>query len=249
MPVNKSSASVTTYPRGRFIDETHISVMTPDHDVRSSADAYRALRKAGMAPVRTSDNQLKLTVDEDMPLSRARSVVVAALEAEGIAVHPDVSARHSTKLSTERAIKDRTVIVRPTSTRWPGGVKVRIVAFGPDVRSGVRASLPIGSFAAMHPDAGKTRGDGTIRVHEDSLSDTADSHAEIKCPSPDHPLYPELRRLRQVAHDTSWAASQLAQDAERAFRNGDCDKAAELLEATKRTIAKERRKKPKTSRR
>jgi hypothetical protein len=66
----------------------------------------------------------------------------------------------------------------------------------------------------------------------------------IKCPSPEHPLYPELRRVRQVAHDTSWAASQLAQDAERAFRNGDCDEAAKMIEAAKRVIAKERRKKP-----
>ena len=65
----------------------------------------------------------------------------------------------------------------------------------------------------------------------------------VKCPSPDHPLYPELRRIRQVAHDTSWAASQLAQDAERAFRNGDCAKAAEMLEAAKGVIAKERRRK------
>jgi len=64
----------------------------------------------------------------------------------------------------------------------------------------------------------------------------------VKCPSAEHPLYPELRRIRQLAHDTSWGASQLAQDAERAFRNGDCDKAATLLESAKRVIAKERRK-------
>ena len=66
----------------------------------------------------------------------------------------------------------------------------------------------------------------------------------VKCPSPEHPLYPELRHIRQVAHDTSWAASQLAKDAEAAFRSGDCAKAATMLEAAKRVIAKERRKKP-----
>ena len=66
----------------------------------------------------------------------------------------------------------------------------------------------------------------------------------IKCPSPEHPLYPELRHIRQVAHDTSWTASQLAKDAEAAFRSGDCEKAAKMLEAAKRVIAKERRKKP-----
>ena len=66
----------------------------------------------------------------------------------------------------------------------------------------------------------------------------------VKCPSPEHPLYPELRRIRQVAHDTSWTASQLAKDAEEAFRSGDCEKAATMLEAAKRVIAKERRKRP-----
>ena len=66
----------------------------------------------------------------------------------------------------------------------------------------------------------------------------------VKCPSPEHPLYPELRHIRQVAHDTSWTASQLAKDAEDAFRNGDCEKAATMLEAAKRVIAKERRKRP-----
>ena len=64
----------------------------------------------------------------------------------------------------------------------------------------------------------------------------------VKCPSPEHPLYPELRHIRQVAHDTSWTASQLAKDAEEAFRSGDCAKAAAMLEAAKRVIAKERRK-------
>jgi hypothetical protein len=71
---------------------------------------------------------------------------------------------------------------------------------------------------------------------------TMKAHSTVKCPSPEHPLYPELRHIRQVAHDTSWTASQLAKDAESAFRNGDCDKAAKMLEAAKRVIAKERRK-------
>lgn len=69
---------------------------------------------------------------------------------------------------------DRSIIVRPTSTRWPGGVKVRVVKFGPDVRQGVRAVMPVGSLAVMHPDAGEKLPDGTVRVHEDELRDTAD---------------------------------------------------------------------------
>ena len=69
---------------------------------------------------------------------------------------------------------DRNIIVRPTSTRWPGGVKVRVVKFGADVRQGVRAVLPVGSFAVMHPDAGEKLPSGTVRVHEDDLRDTAD---------------------------------------------------------------------------
>jgi hypothetical protein len=72
--------------------------------------------------------------------------------------------------------------------------------------------------------------------------DEALANPAVKCPSPEHPLYPELRHIRQVAHDTSWGASQLAKDAEAAFRNGDCVKAAVMLEAAKRAIAKERRK-------
>ena len=69
----------------------------------------------------------------------------------------------------------------------------------------------------------------------------------VKCPSPEHPLYAELRHIRQVAHDTSWSAAQLAKDAEDAFRNGDCAKAAMMLEAAKRVIAKERRKRPRAT--
>lgn len=69
---------------------------------------------------------------------------------------------------------DRNIIVRPTSTRWPGGVKVRVVKFGADVRQGVRAVMPIGSLAVMHPDAGEKLPDGTVSVHEDELRDTAD---------------------------------------------------------------------------
>jgi hypothetical protein len=69
---------------------------------------------------------------------------------------------------------DRNIIVRPTSTRWPGGVKVRVVKFGADVRQGVRAVMPVGSLAVMHPDAGEKLPDGTVRVHEDYLHDTAD---------------------------------------------------------------------------
>jgi len=80
--------------------------------------------------------------------------------------------RHTTRSHASRL--DRHIIVRPTSTRWPGGMKVRIVKFGPDVRQGVRASLPVGSFAVMHPDAGQKLDDGTVRVHEDDLRDTAD---------------------------------------------------------------------------
>ncbi len=79
---------------------------------------------------------------------------------------------HSTISGVARP--DRSIFVRPTSTRWPGGIKVRIVKFGADVRQGVRAALPIGSLAAMHPDAGERLPDGTVRVHEDELRDTAD---------------------------------------------------------------------------
>lgn len=79
---------------------------------------------------------------------------------------------------------------------------------------------------------------GGKRSHATKIASPA-----VKCPSPEHPLYPELRHIRQVAHDTSWTASQLAKDAEAAFRSGDCAKAATMLEAAKRVIAKERRKK------
>jgi hypothetical protein len=48
-----------------------------------------------------------------------------------------------------------------------------VVKFGADVRQGVRASLPIGALAVMHPDAGEKLPDGTVRVHEDELHDTA----------------------------------------------------------------------------
>lgn len=88
------------------------------------------------------------------------------------------SGRVATKRPLERtprhiARPDRSVIVRPTSVRWHGGMKVRVVGFGADVRQGVRVALPVGSFAVMHPDAGERLADGTVRVHEDSLRDTA----------------------------------------------------------------------------
>src|SRR4029077_9954214 len=46
---------------------------------------------------------------------------------------------------------DRYIIVRPTSTRWPGGLKVRVIKFGADVRQAGRTALPVGSLAVMHP--------------------------------------------------------------------------------------------------
>lgn len=148
-------------------------------------------------------------------LSEARSI--ARLQGEGARG----SARHATKKSPaqlQREIDE--VIARPSGTqpllRGPG---------------------------LWHDRTREAR--EQIRKERGASSKSRGSHSTVKCPSPDHPLYPELRHIRQVAHDTGYAASQLAQEAERAFRSGDCEKAAEYLEAAKRVIAKERRKKPK----
>lgn len=92
-------------------------------------------------------------------------------ELRGEIVSPPSANGRTTRSHASRP--DRNIIVRPTPTRWPGGVKVRVVKFGDDVRQGVRAVMPVGSLAVMHPDAGERLPDGTVRVHEDDLRDTA----------------------------------------------------------------------------
>ena len=92
--------------------------------------------------------------------------------------------------------------------------------------------------------ATKKKSPAQLQREIDEVLASSPAKPAVKCPSPEHPLYPELRHIRQVAHDTSWTASQLAKDAEDAFRHGDCAKAATILEASKRVIAKERRKRP-----
>ena len=77
-------------------------------------------------------------------------------------------------LSTSSAGRpNRNIVVKFTADRWPGGVKVRVVKLGIGVRKGVRDALPVGSFAVMHPDAGRKLSNGTVMVHEDELHDTA----------------------------------------------------------------------------
>jgi hypothetical protein len=100
-----------------------------------------------------------------------------------------------------------------------------------------KTSCPVEQGVTPHHATKKKSAAQLQREIDEALANPA-----VKCPSPEHPLYPELRHIRQVAHDTSWGASQLAKDAEEAFRNGDCVKAAVMLEAAKRAIAKERRK-------
>ncbi len=121
------------------------------------ADARRVAAKRGQAfPTSTSG--------QTVTLGGRDKKTVAQLDAE-----------IEDMLSTSSASRpNRNIIVRLTSDRWPGGVKVRVVRLGVGVRQGLRHTFRVGSFAVMHPDAGRKLPDGTVLVHEDALHDTAD---------------------------------------------------------------------------
>lgn len=83
----KPSARVTAYPRDRYVDEAHINVTTTRGDLAGSHfAAYAALKKAGIAPARSSAGTIRLTVEEGLPLSKVKALVIATLEDVGIQV-------------------------------------------------------------------------------------------------------------------------------------------------------------------
>jgi hypothetical protein len=84
----KPSAWVTAYPRGRYVDEAHINVTTTIGDLAGShGRAYAALKKAGIAPARSSAGSIRLTVEEGLSLPQARKFVTSVLKDAGIKVY------------------------------------------------------------------------------------------------------------------------------------------------------------------
>lgn len=82
------SAWVTAYPRDRYVDESHINVTTTIGDLAGShGRAYAALKKAGIAPARSSAGSIRLTVEEGLPLAKAHKFVVSVLKDAGIKVY------------------------------------------------------------------------------------------------------------------------------------------------------------------
>lgn len=123
----KPSARVTGYERDRYVDEKHIDVTTTIGDLAGShGAAYRALKEAGIPPAHASAGSLRLTVDEDLPLSQAKALVVAALKAAGIKVYeelPPMPTRrsHSTKRQPQPSAHARPLAARGlTSYRLRG---------------------------------------------------------------------------------------------------------------------------------
>jgi hypothetical protein len=83
----KPSARVTAYPRDRYVDEAHIDVTTTIGDLAGShGRAYTALKNVGIVPARSSAGTIRLTLDEGLPIARAKSLVISTLEDAGIEV-------------------------------------------------------------------------------------------------------------------------------------------------------------------
>lgn len=119
----KPSAWVTGYERGRYVDEKHINVTTTRDDLpRSHIAAYRALKKAGLTPAQASGRSvgsIRLTVDDNLPLSQAMALVVAALKAADIKVYGKLTPlgkAHAMKVAggpDDMALKDATHSTKP----------------------------------------------------------------------------------------------------------------------------------------
>lgn len=83
-----ASATVTAYPFGPYVDEAHISISTTLGDLASShSRVYQALKAAGITPTKNYPGTFKLMVDEDVPLSKAKALIIATLRDAGIKVY------------------------------------------------------------------------------------------------------------------------------------------------------------------
>jgi len=83
----KPYARVSAYEQGPYVTEKHINITTAAGDLAGShLAAFAALKKAGIKPPPSRAGSIRLTVDEDMPLSQAKALVIAALKEAGIQV-------------------------------------------------------------------------------------------------------------------------------------------------------------------